>query len=71
MFGFPQSLPTNEREEGTESEHVMLPPSLSSDHETLKSSNGVLRNHEPANSATCCQQLKGERAECSSGASEV
>lgn len=62
MFGFPQLLPTKEREEGAESEHVMLPPALSSDCETSKSSNGVLRNHEPANSDTCCQQLRGERA---------
>lgn len=62
MFGFPQSLPTKEREEGADSEQVMLPPSLSSDCETPKPSNGVLVNHEPANSPTCCQQLRGEHA---------
>uniref|UniRef100_A0A8C2XTC1 Solute carrier organic anion transporter family member n=1 Tax=Cyclopterus lumpus TaxID=8103 RepID=A0A8C2XTC1_CYCLU len=58
MFGFPQSLPTSEREEGADSEQVMLPPSLSADYETPKPSNGVARNHEPANSPTCCQQLR-------------
>ncbi|KAL6106786.1 slco3a1 [Pungitius sinensis] len=58
MFGFPQSLPTGEREEGAESEQVMLPPSPSADHETQKASNGVAHNHEPANSPTCCQQLR-------------
>ncbi|KAM7002826.1 solute carrier organic anion transporter family member 3A1 isoform 1-T1 [Tautogolabrus adspersus] len=58
MFGFPQSLPTKEREEGTESEQVMLPPSINSEYETPKSSNGLLGNHEPANSPTCCQQLR-------------
>ncbi|XP_056271715.1 solute carrier organic anion transporter family member 3A1 [Pseudoliparis swirei] len=58
MFGFPQSLPTSEREEGADSEQVMLPPSLSPDYETPKPSNGVVRNHEPANSPTCCQQLR-------------
>ncbi|KAI9529841.1 Solute carrier organic anion transporter member 3A1 [Dissostichus eleginoides] len=58
MFGFPQSLPIKEREEGAESEQVMLPPSLSADYETPKPSNGVVRNHEPANSPTCCQQLR-------------
>lgn len=62
MFGFPQSLPTKEREEGVDSEQVMLPPSLSSEYETPKSSNGVVRNHEAANGATCCQQLRGECA---------
>lgn len=63
MFGFPQSLPTKEREEGVDSEQVMLPPSLSSDYETPKSSNGVVHNHEAANGATCCQQLRGECVE--------
>ncbi|XP_044048062.1 solute carrier organic anion transporter family member 3A1 [Siniperca chuatsi] len=58
MFGFPQSLPNKEREEEADSEQVMLPPSLNSDYETPKSSNGVVRNHEPANSPTCCQQLR-------------
>ncbi|KAG7216059.1 hypothetical protein INR49_007811, partial [Caranx melampygus] len=58
MFGFPQSLPTKEREEGADSEQVMLPPSLSQDYETPKPSNGVAHNHEPANSPTCCQQLR-------------
>ncbi|XP_068459692.1 solute carrier organic anion transporter family member 3A1 [Clinocottus analis] len=58
MFGFPQSLPTSEREEGADSEQVMLPPSPSADYETPKPSNGVARNHEPANSPTCCQQLR-------------
>lgn len=62
MFGFPQSLPAREREEGADSEQVMLPPSLSSDCETPKPSNGVVVNHEPANSPTCCQQLRGEHA---------
>lgn len=60
MFGFPQSLPTKEREEGADSEQVMLPPSLSQDYETPKPSNGIAHNHEPANSPTCCQQLRGE-----------
>ncbi|KAG7522548.1 solute carrier organic anion transporter family member 3A1-like [Solea senegalensis] len=58
MFGFPQSLPTAEREEGVDSEQAMLPPSLSSEYETPKNSNGVVHCHELANSATCCQQLK-------------
>ncbi|XP_039989114.1 solute carrier organic anion transporter family member 3A1 [Xiphias gladius] len=58
MFGFPQSLPTREREEGADSEQVMLPPSLNPDYETPKPSNGVVQNHEPANSPTCCQQLR-------------
>lgn len=58
MFGFPQSLPNSEREEEADSEQVMLPPSLNADYETPKPSNGVVRNHEPANSPTCCQQLK-------------
>ncbi|XP_074534401.1 solute carrier organic anion transporter family member 3A1 isoform X2 [Halichoeres trimaculatus] len=58
MFGFPQSLPTKDREEGAESEQVMLPPSLNSDYETPKSSNGLIGNHEAANSPTCCQQLR-------------
>lgn len=58
MFGFPQSLPTKEREEGADSEQVMLPPSLSPEYEAPKSSNGVVMNHEPANSPTCCQQLR-------------
>lgn len=62
MFGFPHSLPTKEKEEGADSEHVMLPPSLSSDYETPSTSNGILRHHEPANSPTCCQQLRGESA---------
>lgn len=63
MFGFPHSLPIKDKEEGEDSEHVMLPPSLSSDYETPSASNGILRSHEPANSPTCCQQLRGE---CSS-----
>ncbi|CAG5958047.1 unnamed protein product, partial [Menidia menidia] len=58
MFGFPQSLPSKERDEGTESEQVMLPPSLSSEFETPKPTNGVVVSHEPANSPTCCQQLR-------------
>ncbi|KAM4573941.1 solute carrier organic anion transporter family member 3A1 isoform 1-T1 [Odontesthes bonariensis] len=58
MFGFPQSLPSSERDEGTESEQVMLPPSLTPDYETPKPSNGVVLSHEPANSPTCCQQLR-------------
>lgn len=63
MFGFPHSLPTREKkEEGADSEHVMLPPSLSSDYETPSASNGILRSHEPANSPTCCQQLRGDCA---------
>ncbi|KAM7414534.1 hypothetical protein PAMA_019377 [Pampus argenteus] len=56
MFGFPQSLPNKEREEGADSEQVMLPPSP--DFATPKPSNGVVHNHEPANSPTCCQQLR-------------
>uniref|UniRef100_A0A3Q3QE96 Solute carrier organic anion transporter family member n=1 Tax=Monopterus albus TaxID=43700 RepID=A0A3Q3QE96_MONAL len=58
MFGFPQSLPTREKEDGGDSEQAMLPPSLSSEYETSKPSNGVVRNLEPANSPTCCQQLR-------------
>ncbi|XP_043981165.1 solute carrier organic anion transporter family member 3A1 [Gambusia affinis] len=58
MFGFPHSLPTRERDEGAESEQVMLPPSLSQEYETPKPSNGVVLSHEPANSPTCCQQLR-------------
>ncbi|XP_054909363.1 solute carrier organic anion transporter family member 3A1 [Poeciliopsis prolifica] len=58
MFGFPHSLPTRERDEGAESEQVMLPPSLSQEYETPKLSNGVVLSHEPANSPTCCQQLR-------------
>ncbi|XP_034032430.1 solute carrier organic anion transporter family member 3A1 isoform X1 [Thalassophryne amazonica] len=58
MFGFPQSLPTRDREDETESEQVMLPPSLSADCETPKPSNGAMCNYEPATSATCCQQLR-------------
>ncbi|XP_061577871.1 solute carrier organic anion transporter family member 3A1 isoform X2 [Cololabis saira] len=58
MFGFPQSLPTKEKEEGTESEQVMLPPSLSPEYETPKPSNGAALGHEPVSSATCCQQLR-------------
>ncbi|KAF7666520.1 hypothetical protein LDENG_00104440 [Lucifuga dentata] len=58
MFGFPQSLAAREREEGADSEQVMLPPALNPDYETPKPSNGVVLNHEPANSATCCQQLR-------------
>uniref|UniRef100_A0A3B5N127 Solute carrier organic anion transporter family member n=1 Tax=Xiphophorus couchianus TaxID=32473 RepID=A0A3B5N127_9TELE len=58
MFGFPHSLPTKERDEGAESEQVMLPPSLSQEYETPKPSNGVVLSHEPANSPTCCQQLR-------------
>lgn len=61
MFGFPHSLPKKERDEGTESEQVMLPPPLSPDSETPKPSNGVVLSSEPVNSATCCQQLRGER----------
>ncbi|TKS73412.1 Solute carrier organic anion transporter family member 3A1 [Collichthys lucidus] len=56
MFGFPQSLPIKEREEAADTEQVMLPPPLHS--EAPKSSNGVVHNHEPANSPTCCQQLR-------------
>ncbi|KAM6937301.1 solute carrier organic anion transporter family member 3A1 isoform 2-T2 [Xenentodon cancila] len=58
MFGFPQSLPMKERDEGTESEQVMLPAPLSPDYETPKPSNGVVLGHEPVSSATCCQQLR-------------
>lgn len=58
MFGFPQSLPTKEKEEGADSEQVMLPPPVNPDYETPKPSNGVVRSHEPANSPTCCQQLR-------------
>ncbi|XP_037538810.1 solute carrier organic anion transporter family member 3A1 [Nematolebias whitei] len=58
MFGFPHSLPTKERDEGTESKQVMLPPPLSPDSDTSKTSNGVVLSHEPGNSATCWQQLR-------------
>lgn len=59
MFGFPQSLPSMEREEGgADSEQVMLPPSLSADYEAPKPSNGAAHGHEAANGATCCQQLR-------------
>ncbi|KAM4733342.1 solute carrier organic anion transporter family member 3A1 isoform 2-T2 [Anableps anableps] len=58
MFGFPHSLPTRDRDEGTESEQVMLPPSHSQEYETPKPSNGVVLSHEAANSPTCCQQLR-------------
>uniref|UniRef100_A0A3P9K4B5 Solute carrier organic anion transporter family member n=1 Tax=Oryzias latipes TaxID=8090 RepID=A0A3P9K4B5_ORYLA len=58
MFGFPQSLPKMEKEEGAESEQVMLPNSLSSDSETPKPSNGLMLSNEPDNSPTCCQQLR-------------
>uniref|UniRef100_A0A667WMS4 Solute carrier organic anion transporter family member n=1 Tax=Myripristis murdjan TaxID=586833 RepID=A0A667WMS4_9TELE len=58
MFGFPQSLPVREGEGGADSEQAMLPPSVNTDYETPKPSNGVVRNHEPANSPTCCQQLR-------------
>lgn len=60
MFGFPHSLPIKERDEGTESKQVMLPPPLSPDSDTSKHSNGVMLSHEPGNSATCWQQLRGE-----------
>lgn len=58
MFGFPQSLPTKEKEEGADSEQVMLPPPLNTDYEAPKPSNGAACGHEAANSATCCQQLR-------------
>uniref|UniRef100_A0A1A8DY99 Solute carrier organic anion transporter family member n=1 Tax=Nothobranchius kadleci TaxID=1051664 RepID=A0A1A8DY99_NOTKA len=56
MFGFPHSLPVKERDEEAESEQVMLPPPLSP--ESPKPSNGVVLCVEPANGATCCQQLR-------------
>uniref|UniRef100_A0A3B3BHM2 Solute carrier organic anion transporter family member n=1 Tax=Oryzias melastigma TaxID=30732 RepID=A0A3B3BHM2_ORYME len=58
MFGFPQSLPKMEKDEGAESEQVMLPNSLSSDSETPKPSNGLILSNEADNSPTCCQQLR-------------
>ncbi|RVE71831.1 hypothetical protein OJAV_G00056140 [Oryzias javanicus] len=58
MFGFPQSLPKMETDEGAESEQVMLPNSLSSDSETPKLSNGLILGNEADNSPTCCQQLR-------------
>ncbi|KAM4619436.1 solute carrier organic anion transporter family member 3A1 [Polymixia lowei] len=58
MFGFPQSLAPREGEGGADSEQAMLPPTLNPDYETPKPSNGVVRNHEPTNSPTCCQQLR-------------
>ncbi|XP_056137302.1 solute carrier organic anion transporter family member 3A1 isoform X2 [Lampris incognitus] len=58
MFGFPQSLPSREDEGRADSEQAMLPPTLSPDYATPKPSNGVARTHEPANSPTCCQQLR-------------
>ncbi|XP_072291906.1 solute carrier organic anion transporter family member 3A1 [Eucyclogobius newberryi] len=56
MFGFPQSLPQSERDKAGDTQQVMLPPP--SDCQTPKASNGALPSVEPANSATCCQQLK-------------
>ncbi|XP_061677715.1 solute carrier organic anion transporter family member 3A1 isoform X2 [Syngnathoides biaculeatus] len=59
MFGFPQSLPVKDKEEGPDSEQAMLPPvPLGPDSETPKPSNGAVSNHERANSPTCCQQLR-------------
>lgn len=58
MFGFPQSLPKKEGEETAETEQVMLPPSVNPDYETPKPSNGAVCSLEPANNATCCQQLR-------------
>nr|XP_057931187.1 solute carrier organic anion transporter family member 3A1 isoform X1 [Doryrhamphus excisus]XP_057931189.1 solute carrier organic anion transporter family member 3A1 isoform X1 [Doryrhamphus excisus] len=60
MFGFPQSLPTKEREEGPDSEQAMLPPAAPSSpgYEAPKTSNGAVSNHERPNSLTCCQQLR-------------
>uniref|UniRef100_A0A8C5ERE6 Solute carrier organic anion transporter family member n=1 Tax=Gouania willdenowi TaxID=441366 RepID=A0A8C5ERE6_GOUWI len=59
MFGFPQSLPTNRREEEeAESEQVMLPPSDSAASDTPKVINGGVANHETERSATCWQQLR-------------
>ncbi|KAK0153334.1 Solute carrier organic anion transporter family member 3A1 [Merluccius polli] len=61
MFGFPQSLPSRDDEEGgVESEQAMLPPTgLNTEYQMPKpSSNGAASNHEPTNSPTCCQQLR-------------
>lgn len=69
MFGFPHSLPTKEKEEVTESERAMLPAPLCS--ETLNASNGIPSSHEPANSPTCCQQLRGECARVSACSGSV
>ncbi|XP_046889713.1 solute carrier organic anion transporter family member 3A1 isoform X1 [Hypomesus transpacificus] len=57
MFGFPQSLPRRDGEDGGESEQAMLSPSTSMDYKP-KPSNGVAHSHEPTNSPTCCQQLR-------------
>lgn len=60
MFGFPQSLPGKEVEEGLESEQAMLPSSLPQDYEKSKPNNGVLQNYQPnSNNLSCCQQLRG------------
>ncbi|XP_030622158.1 solute carrier organic anion transporter family member 3A1 [Chanos chanos] len=53
MFGFPQSLSERPEEGGMESEQAMLPSPPGT-----RQSNGVLRNHEPNGSASCCQQLR-------------
>ncbi|XP_024912047.1 solute carrier organic anion transporter family member 3A1 isoform X2 [Cynoglossus semilaevis] len=58
MFGFPKSLPNGDKDDGLDSEQVMLSHSLSSDYETPKPSNGVICSPEPANIPTCFQQLK-------------
>ena len=60
MFGFPQSLPLQDG--GQESEQAMLSPAgLNTEYQMPKpSSNGAAGHHEPANSATCCQQLRGD-----------
>lgn len=58
MFGFPQSLPRRDGEDGGESEQAMLSPTTSLDYKMPNPSNGVVHNHEPRNSPTCCQQLR-------------
>ncbi|CAL8236945.1 unnamed protein product [Boreogadus saida] len=61
MFGFPQSLPLRDGEDGgQESEQAMLSPAgLNTEYQMPKpSSNGAAGHHEPANSPTCCQQLR-------------
>ena len=63
MFGFPQSLPLREGEDGgQESEQAMLSPTgMNTEYQMPKpSSNGAAGHHEPANSPTCCQQLRGD-----------
>ncbi|XP_049579190.1 solute carrier organic anion transporter family member 3A1 isoform X1 [Syngnathus scovelli] len=59
MFGFPQSLPTRERDEAADGERAMLAPApLSPGADVPKTSNGAAGDSRPADSPTCCQQLR-------------